>query len=428
MLHPSKLAYRLMVVLFLLGRTLMGNAQEWTVWDMTNSPLPSTTVTALAEDLDGGLWVGTDWGLCHFDGQDWEVYQAGTSGLPENSVNGLAVDASGRVWIATDGAGVVVYDGIGWTNFTPDNSDLPEFSVRDIFIDHRDWAWMTTSGGLACYTGIEWRVYDDTPESYNGLVLHSANTLSVAVRTDGLVCLGTLNGGLHYITDTEVSYLTTFEHGFFDNTASGVLFDPASGDRWVGTPAAGLLRQQGPPAGGVWYQWNSAIDFPSNGLNCIARDVLGRIWAGTQFFGVVQVMDEDTWVQFTPANSGMPDNEVLSVLASSDGSIWIGTTYGGLARYRTINSVSEDDNGKDMLAFPSPCSDVLNVKLMGRLGAAGWSLIDGSGRSVREGNVFSQADLVIPVHDLAAGPYTLIVVQETKRVHQKVLVVPASLP
>lgn len=372
---------------------------------MDNSPLPSTTVKALVEDGEGGIWVGTDWGLCHFDGETWQVYQQQNSGLPGNDVNAIDIDAQGRLWVATT-EGLAQKDGDTWSTYTTINSSIPENEARGLFVDHLDRVWLATSGGLACFTGSEWNVYDNTPESYSGLLLNTSNTRCVAVRPDGLICLGTFNGGLHFITEGSVHFLTTFADGFYDNTANDVLFDPVSGDRWVATPSAGLLRQQGPAQGGVWYQWNSSIAFPSNGLMCLDMDPQRRVWCGTQVSGLVRVEQDGSFSQFNQSNSGLPDDELRSVMAAADGSVWVGTTYGGLARLTEEVSVEEPEQSQGAQLFPNPARGTTTLVRNGVAANFSWVLRSLDGALVRTGSGNGLSEQLV-LSGLAPGGYVL---------------------
>ena len=69
------------------------------------------------------------------------------------------------------------------------------------------------------------RIYNDTDTSYNNLELPGVNITDVAVREDGLVCIGTLNAGFTYLTDTLVRVYNTAEDMLPDNTALGVALD-----------------------------------------------------------------------------------------------------------------------------------------------------------------------------------------------------------
>lgn len=399
-----------------------GTAQQWQVYDMENTPLPSTTINALLDDGTGGLWIGTDWGLCHFDGESsWEVYQTQNSGLLTNDVRALARDAEGRLWVGTADEGLFILDGTLWSSYTNQNSPLPENGIRDLFIDQLDRTWITTTGGLACITGDEWRIYDDTEESYGGLVLNTANTRSVAVRSDGLVCLGTFNAGLHFISDAGVSFLNSVNDGFFDNTASDVLFDPVSGDRWVCTPSAGLLRQQGPVQGGAWFQWNGSIGFPSNGMTCAAMDGARRVWAGAQVFGVIRVDPDGSFTQFTEANSGLPDDEIRSVLVAEDGTVWVGTVYGGVAKFTGAVGIEEKD-GPSVNVFPNPTADLCRITVPPTSTGWTWRLSDMRQRTLLSG--IGQAEgITVSFQGQPAGPYLLSVEHQGFVVTKRIFVV-----
>lgn len=399
--------------------TLVG-AQNWEVFDMGNSPIPSTTVNALAEDGAGGIWAGTDWGLAHRDNTgDWEVFQLANSDIPSNFITCLASDST-VLWIGTQSNGLVKKEGEVWTNFTTGNSELPEDAIRDLFVDHRNWVWITTAGGLAVFTGSEWFVYNATDESHNELILNTSSTNCVAVREDGTVCLGTINGGLHFLTDTSVFFLTIPQDGFFDNTATDVLFDPVNGERWVSTPSAGLLRQQGPAFGGVWYQWSAAIGFPTNGIGAIAMDTSRNIWAATQSVGVIKLETDGSFSILDQANSGLPDNELRSVLATSDGDVWVGTTYGGLARYRSNVGIELPRKDIPLLVFPNPALDRCDVQFGNGKGSRSWCLFSADGKVVERG-LTAGSSMVLQLVGLDRGTYILEVVQGGQARHCRIV-------
>ncbi|MBX2972338.1 MAG: hypothetical protein KF797_04490 [Flavobacteriales bacterium] len=386
---------------------LSATAQQWTVYDRGNSPLPSATVKALETDGAGGVWVGTDWGLCHFDGtSEWTVYQVGTSPLVENNIRCLALDHDGRLWVGTESMGLQVKDGDAWDTYTPTNSPLPEFGIRDLFIDHTNAVWICTSGGLARFDGTGWIHYDDTPESHDGAVLHTANTNTVAVREDDTIILGTFNGGLHFIQGSDVQVLSSFEPPyFFDNTAVDVAFHPITGARWVAAPAAGLLRQQGPIIAGLWTQWYGGVGFPTNATTSIGIDAGGNVWVGSLMAGLIRVNGDDTYDQFTQENSGLPDNTVHSVLAAADGSIWAGTFQGGLARF--VPNVGIKEQGRTSLTvFPNPASEAFTVTCVDGCADARWALFQADGSMVATGRSTATM-LTMDVAGLPAGCYVL---------------------
>ncbi len=81
----------------------------WTVYTPGDGPV-SDYVTALAVDVAGKYWIGTQYGLSMFDGETWTTYTT-ANGLPNDYVTGLAADAAGGLWVATWGGGATYFDG-----------------------------------------------------------------------------------------------------------------------------------------------------------------------------------------------------------------------------------------------------------------------------------------------------------------------------
>lgn len=385
------------------------HAQQWEVFDESNSPLPVNTVNALAEDNDGRIWIGTDWGLAVYDAGDWTVHQTHNSPLPENTITAIAVSQDGRVWVGTVSGGMMIIDGGEWTLFNTSNSGLPADFIRHIHIDQSGRAWVSTELGLACYNGTDWHVYSDTPASHNGLVLNSGNIRVCAVRADGLVAIGTFNGGFHYLTDTSVHYLTSFEDGFFDNTATGIIIDPSTGDRWVATPAAGLLRHAAEFQHGLWVQFAPfTSSIPTSGLSCLAGDQQGRIWIGTFGMGLV-MMENGGFVTYNTANSGLPDNDLRCVFVTASGDIWAGTVFGGVGRMNTGVGVARDEGGRaGFRLWPVPTVDRLFIEPLDPDMHGQWRAMDQYGHVLASG-ILSGGREPIDVSDWPSGCYVVTV-------------------
>src|SRR5690349_3646759 len=79
-----------------------------------SSELPaSTDVSALAEDGDGFLWVGSQMGLARWDGYHFRVYRPSADmpdALPDSYVMALHADPKGRLWIGTNSGGLALHD------------------------------------------------------------------------------------------------------------------------------------------------------------------------------------------------------------------------------------------------------------------------------------------------------------------------------
>ncbi len=398
-------------------------AQTWEVFDMNSAGFPSNAVTDIVQDGVGNIWVGTEWGLCKYNGTSWSTFQTTNSGIPDNRVEALAVDSLDHIWIGTVQGGLSVFDGItDWTYYNAANSPLPDDQIKCLTIDHRGWVWIGTFLGALCYTGTEWRLYNDQPESYDGLVLNGAVIEDIAVRDDGLVAIGTLNGGFLYLTDSVVEAHATYIDQFFDNTQVGVAFDTVFDETWLATPSQGLLRGFGDWQGGFWFQyatWNSLM--PVNSLTSVVVDQLGRPWVGSVDAGLIMKEPNDQFISYTSSNSGLPVNGISTLFIASDGALWIGTYGGGAVRMTLSNGMPEWS--MSLGVFPNPTQGMITVTNPSSLeGRMNWSISDSEGRMLVSG---TSTTLEVPITlDLSAfkpGVYILTIVASQGRYRSRII-------
>ncbi len=77
-----------------------------------NDGLSQSTVTAIVQDRQGNIWLGTQDGLNRYDGYGFEVFHGdpGREGaLGDSSITALLLGSDGRLWIGTS-TGLSCYD------------------------------------------------------------------------------------------------------------------------------------------------------------------------------------------------------------------------------------------------------------------------------------------------------------------------------
>jgi ligand-binding sensor domain-containing protein len=123
---------------------------QWTTWDSTNSPLPLGSLFALERDPSGGIWVGTQAGLHHFDGSAWTLTTKAQAGWPAQNVVDVAHRADGLLAVATQNAqnwpytgGVSFLGGGAWTHHTPQNSPMTHWQIARIVFDNNGDLWLS---------------------------------------------------------------------------------------------------------------------------------------------------------------------------------------------------------------------------------------------------------------------------------------------
>jgi ligand-binding sensor domain-containing protein/two-component sensor histidine kinase len=264
------------------GRILVGLRNGLLLWD--NGRCSSVilgrkklaNISALAEGLDGGWWVGTYMdGLFHSAPDGRVTTYTEENGLVVNNVRGLLVDRSGRLWVGTK-FGVNLLDHGRMRLFTV-HQGMPNDNIYCLFQDQEDNIWLGTDGA----------------------------------------------GVLRYIGDRFVTY--TVKDGLCSDLVMTAVAD-AQGGIWLGTYDNGICRIDG------MAMVNTTDGLPNNTVWCGLLDRTGALWFGTND-GLAKI--ERGVVQRLPDDQAMPDLRVLSLLEDRSGDIWCGTREGVVVVHRT---------------------------------------------------------------------------------------------
>ncbi|WP_028775166.1 EAL domain-containing protein [Shewanella waksmanii] len=106
--------------------------------------LSQSTVTSIAEDQQGYVWVGTLNGLNRFDGQQFKAFLADEqSGLKSSFIRSLSTSSSGELLVGTD-QGIMFYD--------KQNDKFESLKIAQQFSQSAIWAILNTSAGLVIGT------------------------------------------------------------------------------------------------------------------------------------------------------------------------------------------------------------------------------------------------------------------------------------
>ncbi len=79
--------------------------------------LPSMAIRTIFQDSRGLLWIGTDAGLCNFDGNSFRIFKF-SEGMTANMIWAIAEDEQGNMWFGSYGEGLYKYDGRKFKRFS----------------------------------------------------------------------------------------------------------------------------------------------------------------------------------------------------------------------------------------------------------------------------------------------------------------------
>lgn len=334
----------------------------------------------LSWDRKGRVWIGTQAGLYRWSGDRLTMLpvqeRLAKKGSASVSILGVAPDVGGQCLastsegifrceedrltpiirtplsgmaghqIATRGPGGSTWIKAGTGVYLDETKILEsERTINSLFSDREDNVWVGTNGdGLFRLRRSPFVMYG-TPEG-----LSSSNIYPIEQRQGGSVWLGTLGGGLSRIGpqgDVE-TYRLSKNGSEFTNVWS--LHEDRSGRLWVsGVNARVCQFRKGRCA-------RPGAESPIRArIRAFHEDRRGRLWAGSERGGLYRcdsncLSGPDAWAQYAPSESSLASPEARRVQNASvtrlphpyvrtihetpDGTLWVGTNGGGIARYK----------------------------------------------------------------------------------------------
>src|SRR5215475_13896370 len=276
---------------------------------------PYRDITALYEDREGALWIGTPRrGLYRVRKQVITAYSK-ADGLVENNIYPVYEDSSGAVWIGAWYGGVSRFkDGV-FTNYTM-RDGLPAPLVTAIGEDQAGRLWVAAGGGpgervLRVFEGGRFRV----PANLTTLDLQ----ISVICKDrSGALWFGS-DHGLMRFKDGAIS-----AWGAKDGLAGPdvrVIIESATGALWIGC-YGGLSRFKD----GKLTSWTERDGLASNSIRALYEDRDGVLWIGSYDGGLSRFKD-GRFTRYT-MKEGLFNDGVFQILEDSRGNFWLSCNRG----------------------------------------------------------------------------------------------------
>ncbi len=123
-----------------------------------NDGLPSNTIRAIYKDSRGLLWIGTDNGLCSYDGIKFKVYDE-ISKQKNNAIWAIVEGLQHNIWFSAYGNGLVKFDGKKFTCYDNKNG-LINNSIRKLYFSKKHQCLIIgTENGLSVFTGSKFKSF-----------------------------------------------------------------------------------------------------------------------------------------------------------------------------------------------------------------------------------------------------------------------------
>lgn len=325
--------------------------------------LNTDAIYDLMFDGYGNLWVGTFNGGINLHRKkpepfayDREYIQEQLVGL--RSVLALAKGPKGSVWMGTDGAGLYRLESkkSGLQVYPFENPEIREAInvITSIAVDFDGNLWLGTFGKGLFYLDpqkgiIQHFLHDETEKKS---ISHN-NVWDLEIDREGGLWIGTLGGGLNYLPKGTSSFLKFDEvKSKISPSLSGVqlvdiMLDRRGENLWVATENSGLNRILLNEMAVEHYrsQPEDSQSLSSDRLRCLYEDEEGTIWIGTEYGGLNLLNPQSGSFQRFSQENGLPSNMIHGILEDSAQQLWI-STQAGIVRWeaqsRTFINIGSD--------------------------------------------------------------------------------------
>jgi ligand-binding sensor domain-containing protein len=180
------------------------NGNVWTTFLQSGGM--GTQVTALFQDRENNIWVGTNRGVFRYNGTDWQNFTT-KDGLAGYSVIAIAQDAQDNMWFGTQAQGTIRYDGKNWRTFSV-RDGLIGSQMQCMLKDNKGNMWFGayaaydgTGNGVSCFDGTHWQNFNPWPNLNWWPNFGRYNVISIFQDDEGNIWFSTTEGLVRYTPD-----------------------------------------------------------------------------------------------------------------------------------------------------------------------------------------------------------------------------------
>ena len=305
----------------------------------TLSALPNNEILTLLQDSDGFIWIATKGGLYKYDGYNIKEYRSNLYNpelLSDNWVSALAEDNNKRLYIGTkDGLNILDKQN---GNIRQNKDPLFKHNYIACILPVSDSEiWTATNRGLIIYNPST----NKSAKTEYGPLRNGA-IKGMLKDSRGDIWVGTWDKGLFHYSSTRQRW--TKYPQFTPSNSIHVLFEDSLGRLWAGTFGEGLIL--------IENQYNkdqlTTTRFTSEMKDGLSDDFIyaitenrrtGTLWVGTRKgINITEVLlsQRIEWEKFYSNN--LMGNDVDALINDRQDNVWIGSLNG-------INICKASDNG-----------------------------------------------------------------------------------
>lgn len=341
----------------------------------TRDGLPSNIISAVAQDNNDFIWIGTGNGLARYDGYNFKTFKRleHPHSLPANEISSLLVDGdylwvgtwrglckintlnfsvtridlkehnvirtlykdkSGNIWIGTATGLIKVSPDQSLTAYTVESHRLSHNTVRSIFVDDQSELWVGTYDKLnKLNKKTDQFISIDLKENYKPELKNNLiQDIKPVTDNDSLLWIGTETGLCLFNKYTHLyTAYRAQPYGFSNEVIKNIYIDP-TGKLWLGTDFGLNVFDPNTKTNSKHFH-NPQISYSiaNNVVWQIMKDAGGVLWIVTNN-GLSKINHYNTAFTYHEVTHSLGDqtsgNQVKSLLVTKSGILWIATLHG----------------------------------------------------------------------------------------------------
>ncbi|MFT3827918.1 MAG: two-component regulator propeller domain-containing protein [Chitinophagaceae bacterium] len=310
------------------------------------------SLNTLYEDKRGMLWIEPEEaGVILFNPADhsFRHFEKNTGERLSAIGNRFKIleDSNDMVWVNMKGGGFGYYNtataSIEYVLNTPEsgNYTLPNI-VYTIYPDDAGILWITTNERRLIKIILQGKDFRQRLVMEQGQLRSDNETRGICYDHKNRLWIGAKSGKL-YVYDEHYKQV----ENIFENEPAGgpgaaySIMQDSKGNIWLGTKLNGLYKATPVNKEETKYRLthfvhdkNDSTGLPCNEIYSMLEDKLGRIWIGSFDAGLVMVQEQNNTTQFVQAGKVFGNypksgfNKIRHMALDKQGNIWIGTTNG----------------------------------------------------------------------------------------------------
>ncbi|MFM2049339.1 MAG: hypothetical protein RI955_1887 [Bacteroidota bacterium] len=329
----------------------------------TSSLIANADITVMECDSKNNFYIGTNKGLCMYNGKDWVDFMQDITGI--SIVNNIAITQMDKVYVSGFAVAnrdiirssiLAFYNGNNWSKTDVANG-IPDPYIQNLTVDQNNFLWVTlgerNEKGLAKYDGKNWKLYN----SGNGMPVNEIG--AIGKNKKGNLIFSSAMGIIEYANGSFT--MNNFSNSYGrklnevllrngNNLMSSVITVDANNSTWISTREGLItLSENG-------FKIYNAQNSPTNSfwLRKILVDKNNVKWFAGGGSGVMGMKEFNLPMKnVTIINSSLVNvdmGESYSVMQDKAGQVWATSVNSGLLKLKDNNSTELFQHQKGSLS------------------------------------------------------------------------------